>query len=271
LLVAGQVAASKAVLDCVDEIALGARLMAAAISAGARLYYVAAGSSGLMAAADAMELKGTFGIPPSQVRILMAGGIPQTADMPGDVEDATVSLGADLAEISEADCMIVVSASGSTPYALEAAGIARRAGAPVISIVNNAHSPLSELSDHTIFIDTPPEQVSGSTRLGAGTAQKIALNTLSTLMGVELGHVHRGMMVNLLADNAKLRARAAGIVQQVANVDEETAGKALLQAGGNVKTACMLAMGASTQNSAKDALAQSGGRLDRAIEYLGLK
>lgn len=270
-LVAAQVAAAQAVLACTEALADGACVMADCLRAGGRLYYVAAGSSGLMAAADAMELKGTFGIAPAQVRILMAGGIPQTADMPGDVEDATATLAADLAEITDKDCMIAVAASGTTPFTLEAARIARSAGAAVIGVFNNSDAPLGALATLSICLDTPPEQLSGSTRLGAGTAQKIALNTMSTLMGVELGHVYHGMMVNVLADNAKLRDRASGIVRNLADVDVETAAKALSLSGGDVKIACLLAKGAGSVTDAATALSAAEGRLGRAFERLGLK
>lgn len=268
-LVTSQVAAAKAVLACSDALASGAEIMAQAINSGGRLYYAAAGSSALMAAADAMELKGTFGILPAQVRILMAGGIPQTADMPGDVEDATAGLADDLADISDRDCMIAVAASGGTPFTLEAARIARSAGAAVIGIFNNPGAALGDLATHAICLDTPPEQLSGSTRLGAGTAQKIALNTLSTLMGVELGHVYRGMMVNVIADNTKLRDRAGRIVAAVAGVDAETAQAALSKTGGQVKPACLVAKGASL-DAAKQVLTDAGGHLDAASERLGL-
>lgn len=270
-LISAQVAAADAVLRNAETLAEGARIMAQSLRAGGRLYYAAAGSSGLMAAADAMELKGTFGISPAQVRILMAGGIPQSADMHGDVEDATASLADDLAEITSADCLVAVAASGSTPYTLEAARIARSAGAAVIGIFNNAGAPLAELSTLALNLDTPPEQLSGSTRLGAGTAQKIALNTLSTLMGVELGHVHGGMMVNVIADNAKLRERAARIVQAVADVDAARAGAALSEAGGQVKLACLLARGAPTVEVAAAALERAEGRLGPAFDRLGLE
>lgn len=269
-LVLAQVAAANSVLHCADILAEAANSMADALSGGGRLYYAAAGSSGLMAAADAMELKGTFGISPDRVRILMAGGVPTTADMAGDVEDAVDGLEGDLAGIGPGDCLVAVAASGSTPFTVTAARIARRAGATVIGIANNADAPLFDLSDHVIHLDTPPEMVSGSTRLGAGTAQKIALNTLSTLMGVKLGHVYKGMMVNVLADNAKLRARANGIVRRVAGVDEDAAARALSTSAGDVKAACLLAKGAPGLEVALAALEAAEGRIGPAMSRLEL-
>lgn len=237
----GQIAAASAVRDALGPIAQGAVAMARTIRSGGTLHYVAAGSSGLMAAADAQELGGTFSIPATQLRIHMAGGLPTGVEMPGDAEDAVDGLEEALGHLRERDTVIAVSASGSTPYTTAAIDIARARGASVIGIANNAGSPLLQNADIPILLATPPELISGSTRMGAGTAQKIALNMLSSLMAVELGHVHDGMMVNLRADNDKLRARAAGIVARVAGVDADTAQRALEIANGDVKPAVLIA------------------------------
>mgnify|MGYP000262047156 CR=1 FL=1 len=117
-------------------------------------------------------------------------------------------------------------------------------GAQVIGISNNAGATLFDHADIAIHAPTPPEVIAGSTRLGAGTAQKVVLNMMSTLMGIRLGHVHDGMMVNLVADNEKLRGRAAGMVAQIANVDTDSAKASLEKAGGVVKLAVLLASGA---------------------------
>ncbi|MEM6988511.1 MAG: N-acetylmuramic acid 6-phosphate etherase [Pseudomonadota bacterium] len=263
--------AAEATLASGELLARAATALAATISGGGILYYAAAGSSALMAAADAMELGGTFGIPSSQVRILMAGGIPQSAHMPGDVEDATDTLDAGLASLAARDCVIAVSASGRTPFAVEAARRARASGATVVAIANNQDAELFSYADHSLLLDTPAELVAGSTRLGAGTAQKIALNTLSTLMGVALGHVYQGRMVNLVADNDKLRARARGIVQHIANTDPDTAAAVLEASAGNVKLACILAQGASSADVARTALEAENGHLSRALARLELE
>ncbi len=267
-LIDNQVEASRAVSACLAALQSGAAAMAHSVRNGGTLYYVAAGSSGLMVAADAMELGGTFGIPSQQIEILMAGGIPTTAYMPGDVEDEVENLALVLANISDRDCVIAVTASGSTPYTLRAMEIARAAGATTIGIANNDQAALFQNSDHAIALDTPPEVLSGSTRMGAGTAQKIALNTLSTLMGVALGHVYQGMMVNLKADNIKLQGRARGIVRQVTGVDDASAASALTRSGGDVKIACLLALGAQSPELARAALIRSQGHLGPAIARL---
>jgi N-acetylmuramic acid 6-phosphate etherase len=221
-----------------------------------------------MAAADAMELGGTFSVPASQIKILMAGGIPTTPEMPGDTEDDTRALEGGLSGLTDNDVVLAISASGSTPYTLAAAGIARAAGACVIAIANNQGAALFALADHVICLPTPPEVLSGSTRMGAGTAQKITLNMLSTLMAGELGHVHDGMMVNLRADNIKLRERAAGIVCRVTGATEATAMAALNATGGDVKTAALIAAGAPSPNHAKTLLEDTAGHLRPALEKL---
>lgn len=268
LLAQGQAQAAAAVASANDAICEGAEQMARTIAGGGVLHYVAAGSSGLMSAADAQELGGTFSIPPAQLRIHMAGGLPTGVEMPGGTEDETAGLEAGLASLDERDTVIAVSASGSTPYTLAAMKIAQAAGARVIGIANNAGSELLEQSDIQVLLQTPPEVISGSTRMGAGTAQKIALNMLSTLMAIKLGHVHDGMMVNLTADNAKLRLRARGIVERVADVDETIAEDALAQTNGRVKSAVLLASGARDAKTAETLLEQTGGHLRPALAQM---
>ncbi|WP_299663251.1 N-acetylmuramic acid 6-phosphate etherase [uncultured Ruegeria sp.] len=266
LLAQSQSKAAAAPFASLPSICAGAKEMAQTIRSGGVLHYLAAGSSGLMAAADALELGGTFSIPASQIRIHMAGGLPSGVEMPGDTEDATGTLDHDLADLSPKDTLITVSASGSTPYTVAAARIARDKGATIIGIANNDGTDLLRLSDHSILLATPPELISGSTRMGAGTAQKIALNMLSTLMAVELGHIQDGMMINLRADNDKLRARANGIVCQLTHVSPEQAASALTSAGGNLKCAALLAAGAQTLNQAQALLHETNDHLRSALE-----
>ncbi len=242
--------------------------MANTIRTGGVLHYLAAGSSGLMAAADAQELGGTFSISASQLRIHMAGGLPTGVEMPGNTEDAVHGLEEELTDITPRDTIIAVSASGTTPYTIAGAKFARQQGATIVGIANNPGSALIELAHHPILLETPPELISGSTRMGAGTAQKIALNVLSTLMAIDLGHVHDGMMVNLRADNIKLRARAAGIVAKISGCGEDAARSALQAAGGRVKTAVLIAAGGLSLPSAQDLLDETGGHLRAALARL---
>ncbi|WP_170753272.1 N-acetylmuramic acid 6-phosphate etherase [Ruegeria lacuscaerulensis] len=264
-LAAGQIAAAKAVERAAPAIARGAAAMAATLRTGGVLHYVAAGSSGLMAAADAQELGGTFSILPSHLRIHMAGGLPTGVEMPGDTEDSDVGLAEALSDLKPTDTVIAVSASGSTPYTLTAGDIARAKKATLIGIANNADSPLLQTADIPILLATPPELISGSTRMGAGTAQKIALNMLSSLMALDLGHVHGGMMVNLRADNHKLRARAAGIVARIAKVDTDAAQAALAQTNGDVKPAILIAALGVSKGDAVARLEEADGILSTAL------
>lgn len=248
----GQAEAVASVGQAESDIVSASAIMADTVRGGGNLIYAAAGSSGLMAFSDALELPGTFGIDRDRIKILFAGGSPGLGTFYGGPEDDE-TLGIDDANncgISAKDCLIAVSASGSTPYAL---GVLRRAtecGARTIAIANNAGSPLLKAADTAICLPTPPELVAGSTRMGAGTAQKIALNMISTLMAVQLGHVVDGLMVNVVADNKKLQARATRIVMALARCNEQSAQECLVQAGGVVKIAILLAAGATNKATA---------------------
>jgi len=260
--------AALAVLEpALPAIAHGAARMAATVRGGGRLAYAGAGSSGLMALADALELHGTFGLPERQIAIHMPGGLPRDGRMPGDTEDAADEGRAAGAALGPADCAICVAASGRTPYTLAFAEAARAAGAAMIAIANNADAPLFARADVAIALLTPAEIVSGSTRMGAGTAQKAALNLMSTLMGVRLGRVFDGMMVGLVADNAKLRDRAERMVAQIARVGGDAARAALEGARGDVRTAVLIARGLTPQK-ARAALERAGGDLRDALNDL---
>lgn len=268
ILVSNQIKAAQAVQQANAALCEAAQAMAASLAGGGRLFYVAAGSSALMAAADALELGGTFGTSPDQVRIVMAGGLPTSSSMPGDTEDATSELTAALADLAADDTLIAVAASGTTPFTLAAAEMARARGARVVGLANNPGAPLLALSDIAVLLSTPPEVISGSTRMGAATAQKIALNTMSTLMAIELGHIHDGMMVNLVADNAKLRRRALGMVCRISGVDDTKATEALAAARGQVKPAVLIAAGAVSAEAARQTLDDKRGNLRAALNAL---
>jgi N-acetylmuramic acid 6-phosphate etherase len=269
LLSSAQQQAARAVDGALDAIAAAASLAAQSVSSGNKLIYAGAGSSGLMAMADALELPGTYGIPQSQIVILMAGGLGALTDLAGAPEDDLQQASDDAEKIEAGDCLICVSASGSTPYALALADAAKARGAKIVAIANNPDAKLFEGADVSVLLETPPEMVSGSTRMGAGTAQKIALNMLSTLMAVQLGHVHDGYMVNLRADNKKLQNRAARIVSDIAGIEIADAAPLIDAASGSVKTAILLAAGAENKSSAEAMLRESGHNVRRALGMLG--
>jgi len=265
LLAEGQQAAAHVVTDAVPSIAAAAELTANALRQGGRLIYVGAGSSGLMAMADALELPGTYGIAQDRIVVLMAGGMASLTDLAGGPEDDTVLAEKDAAVITAGDCVICVSASGSTPYSLTIAKIARSRQAKVIGMANNAGAPLFAVADVSVLLATPPEVVAGSTRMGAGTAQKIAFNMLSTLTAIKLGHVHDGHMVDVRADNEKLRQRATRIVSEIAGIDMNAADERMKSADGSVKIAVLLAAGAKDAEAAQAALARSKQVLRQAL------
>ncbi len=242
-LLAGQMAAVSAIQSALPDISTASILIEQTVRDGGVINYVAAGSSGLMALADGSELSGTFGINKSQIRIHMAGGIPVDGNMPGDTEDDISRAGEIVSSLKPGDLVIAISASGTTPYPCEIARLARQAGVKVVAVANNAGSTLLGLADVAIFLPTPPEVLAGSTRLGAGTAQKIALNLMSTLAAVRLGHVYQGLMVNLQADNIKLRKRATGIVSSISGLPSADAVSALNAASGDVKLAILISAG----------------------------
>jgi N-acetylmuramic acid 6-phosphate etherase len=225
------------------QIDAAATLVANALRAGRRIIYAGAGSSALMACADGLELPGTYGVNPDQIVLLMAGGLPVDARMPGDTEDdaAAALRAADV--IAAGDVVIAVTASGSTPFAVAVAAAAQMKIAKVIALANAPTAAIFAHCDVAIALPTPPEVIAGSTRMGAGTAQKVALNMISTLAGIKLGQVHDGMMVGVVADNIKLRRRAAGIVAQIASVTDAEAQAALHGTNGHVKAAVLVARG----------------------------
>lgn len=249
--VGAQKEALQAVLEASENIALGADAMAKAVRSGRSLVYAAAGSSGLMALADACELPGTFGIPANRIQIHMPGGVPADGRMPGDTEDDVDAADTATRAVKEGDVVIVLSASGTTPYAIAVAKQARAKGAAVIAIANNQGAKLLELCDIPVCLATPPEVIAGSTRLGAGTAQKAALNLMSSQMGIALGHVFRGQMVNVVADNTKLVGRALGIISGIAGVSRARAKAALTDAKGDTKMAILVAAGVTAKQASQ--------------------
>lgn len=268
-LLAAQQAALAAVRSALPGIEAAANLAADVLRSGGKLGYAGAGSSGLMALADALELAGTFGIMPDRTPVLFAGGAAALLHMTGGVEDDPALAAADFAAagLAAGDAVLCLSASGGTPYTLEVARLARAAGVRVVGFANVAGSPLATLSDIAVTLETGAELVNGSTRMGAATAQKVALNMLSTRLGVLLGHVHDGYMVNLIADNTKLMDRAARIVSALSGQGMDAARLALSQSDGAVKPAVLIAAGAAPGQAAA-ALSDSGGVLGPALAAL---
>jgi N-acetylmuramic acid 6-phosphate etherase len=259
------------VRDAFPEIAKAAALVAETIRGGGRLIYAGAGSSGLIAKLDAHELPATFGIPYQQALSLIAGGSGSFEGIDNKMEDSAPQAAADLAAVQAGlnDVVIGIAASGSTIYTCAALAEARRRGAATVGIACNENAPIFQEADVAIRLLSGPEVLAGSTRMAAGTAQKAALNLLSTLAAIKLGHVYDGMMVNMRAENEKLRERASHIVARAAKVDLERARAKLVEAKFEPKIAILLAAGARDSAHAAQLLQQEQGNLRRALACLG--
>lgn len=237
------------------------------LQAGGRLIYAGAGTSGRLGVLDATELTPTFSWPPERAVPLIAGGeraIRQAVEGAED-DEAAGTVDAQAVNIGPLDVLIAVAASGTTPYALGAVRAARQAGALAIALANNPGTPLLHAADCPILLDTGPEVISGSTRLKAGTAQKIALNTLSSALMVRLGKVYGNLMVDVKSTNAKLEDRAVRLVRHATDADEATAKAVLDSAGGSVKTALVMLRLGITAAEAEARLTAAGGHARAAL------
>jgi N-acetylmuramic acid 6-phosphate etherase len=259
LLVAAEAEAHAAVDAAVPRIAAAAEAIAARLDRGGRLVYAGAGTPGRLGVLDAAECGPTFGT--DLVRGVIAGGPAALTDAIEGAEDAFDP--ADLADLTAADALVGITASGRTPYVLGALEHARAAGALTVAIVNNPGSEAS--ADVMIELLTGPEVLAGSTRLTAGTAQKVVLNALSTSVMIALGKAYGPRMVDVRATNAKVRRRAVRIVRDAARVDEETATAALAAAGGHAKTAIVALLTGVDATEAAARLDRARGRVRDAL------
>ncbi|HUJ83017.1 MAG TPA: N-acetylmuramic acid 6-phosphate etherase [Candidatus Acidoferrales bacterium] len=235
---------------------------------GGNLYYVGAGTSGRLAVVDAAECPPTFGTPPRKVRAVIAGGARALQHAVEGAEDSTRSGVRDLrrAGVSNRDVVVGLSASGTTRYVLGALLFARRIGAVTIGVTSNPRSPLAKRSEISIAPDTGPEAIAGSTRLKAGTAQKLVLNLLSTTAMVRLGRIYENWMIHVALTNQKLRRRGARILEEAAGVAPRTAKHALRQSGHNLPVALVMLKTGASVGDAKRSLAKSRGKVRLAVE-----
>ena len=241
--------------------------IAARLRRGGRLIYVGAGTSGRLGVLDASECPPTFGVPPGVVIGLMAGGqgaITQAVEEEEDREESGRADGERLG-VSAADVLVGIAASGRTPYVLGAVAQAGAQGALTIGLGCNRGTPLAESVDIMIAPVVGPEVIAGSTRLKAGTAQKMVLNMLSTGAMILLGKTFGNLMVDLQATNAKLRRRAVAIVQAATDLDEEAAADLLGAAGGDAKTAIVMARTGTSLQGARAQLSDAGGSVRAAL------
>jgi N-acetylmuramic acid 6-phosphate etherase len=269
-MVEGQRRAVDALAAQVAALSAAAKAAAARLGRGdGRLIYAGAGTSGRVAVQDGVELTPTFGWPGARLAYLMAGGLDAlTASQEGAEDDrAAAAAGIAAMKVGPADVVIAVAASGHTPFTLSAVEAARARGALTIGLANNPGAPLLAAAEHPILLDTGSEVISGSTRMNAGTAQKAALNILSTAIMLRLGKVYRGQMVDMIISNIKLRQRAITMIRLLAGCDEARASGALAEAGDRIAPAVLIAMGQSAAD-AQALLARHGGVLRDAVAAL---
>jgi N-acetylmuramic acid 6-phosphate etherase len=249
------------------QIADAVTRIAQALRGGGRLVYVGAGTSGRLAALDAVECPPTFGTDPDQVQAVLAGGPGTLTDAVEGAEDdeRAGEREIDARAVGPKDVIVAIAASGTTPYVLAAARRARARGATTVAVTCVAGSPIAAACDLAITPVVGPEVIAGSTRLKAGTAQKLVLNMLSTLAMVQLGKVYGNLMVDLRVTNEKLRRRAVRIVAAAAAVAEPHAADALARAGGRVPVAIVMLATRTTAEAAAARLARAGGSLRRAV------
>ncbi|MGK6321401.1 N-acetylmuramic acid 6-phosphate etherase [Sphingomonas sp. DT-204] len=241
----GQLAAVAALKSQTGAIAAAAEAAAARLRDEGRLIYAGAGTSGRVAVQDGVELTPTYSWPGERLVFLLAGGMAALARSVEGAEDNAQQGYTEVATagIGRSDVVIGVAASGRTSYTISVIEAARRAGALTIGVANNAGTPLLAAAEHPILADTGSELVAGSTRMKAGTAQKVALNLLSTAIMLRLGRVYRGLMVNMRVSNAKLETRANAIVREAAGVAEDRAAAALAEADNDIACAILIARG----------------------------
>jgi N-acetylmuramic acid 6-phosphate etherase len=256
-----------AVGRALPQIAQAIDWIAESLAGGGRLIYVGTGTSGRIAALDASECPPTFGTDPKQVQFVMAGGRKALgAAVEADEDSAKLGvLDIRKKRPGKKDVVVGIAASGRTPFTIAAVEWARRAGARTVAVTCNPGTALEAAAELAIVVETGPEVVSGSTRMKAGTAEKMVLNMLSTGAMVRLGYVYGNLMVNLHQKNSKLAERAVTIVQRALRLDRNQAKALLRSAGNSVPTAIVMHAADVTKQDAKTALQSSQGHVRRAI------
>ena len=251
----------------IPVIADAVEAIAATISKGGCIFFAGAGSSGRIGVAEAAEIPPTFGLPRRLVQGVMAGGSNAYSGSE-EVSEDDEPAGARMLEergFDKDDLLVALSASGRTPYALGAMKKARDVGAMTVSLTCNPEAPMNRLADISIVVNVGSEVVAGSTRMKAGTAQKLVLNMLTTAAMIRLGRVYDGLMIGVQPTNEKLRERATRIVETIADVSTEVAIEALDKTLGDVRMAIVVAKTGETPEEAKRILDRSGGSLRRAL------
>ena len=257
----------KAVEAVLPKVAVVAQRAEEALKSGGRLIYVGAGTSGRLGVLDASECPPTFGVSPDVIVGVIAGGDAALRNAVEGAEDDAAQGAEDMKRIhlTPRDMVFGIAASGRTPYVIGALRYAGRIGCATAALVNNAGSAMAETADLVIDPDTGAEVLTGSTRLKAGSSQKLILNMISTSVMVRLGKVYENLMVDVQPTNEKLRARAERIVLQATGANPDDATKALREAGGNPKLAITMLLLGANRDQAEAALLRSEGHIRQAV------
>lgn len=265
-----QMAAVAAVGPALPALARAVDAAAARLKTAGRLIYAGAGTSARIAVQDGAELLPTFGWPADRVAFVVAGGEGALLRPVENAEDSGADGAARVIDLNVGrdDVLIGVAASGGTPFTIEALRTAKARGALTIGVSSNEDALLLREAHHAVLLATGAEPVAGSTRMKAGTAQKVALNLFSTMLMVRMGRVYRGLMVDMIATNEKLRRRAVRMVASLDGCSETEAAHALAAAGGDLKAAVLVRRGLDVA-AARALLARYGGRLREAMAEAG--
>ena len=257
----------EAIARVIPEIASAVGLVVDALRKGGRLVYLGAGTSGRLGVLDAAECPPTFGTPPELVIGLLAGGTEAMFHAVEGAEDSTERAISDLERIdfTAADVLVGIAASGRTPYVIAGLAHARRLGAATVSIACNPGAPVSAEAQVAIELDNGPEVLTGSTRLKAGTSQKLVLNMISTAAMVRLGKVYGNLMVDVQPTNEKLVDRAVRIVAEATGCPDDEAQRALDASGGHAKTAIVMILRGVGAPEARERLHRADGFVRQAI------
>jgi len=242
-----------------------------AIKSGGRVLYVGAGTSGRLALLDAAECPPTFGVAAETIQAVFAGGAKAFAQAKEDAEDDTEQAVTDLKakKVSSLDIVIGLAASGHTRYTLSALEFARSRSAKTVAIVSVIGSPMSKMADVTVNLPVGPEVITGSTRMKSGTAQKMALNMISTATMVRLGMTYSNWMINVAMTNQKLRDRGVQVLREILGLHDDELKKLVENSGGDLKVAVVMGALSCDRKHAEKLLSENGGNLRRVVAHLG--
>jgi N-acetylmuramic acid 6-phosphate etherase len=260
-----------AVAAAIPEVAKLVDLATQSIRAGGHVFYVGTGTSGRIAIVDAVECPPTFGTPPEWVQAVIAGGTRAFTESIEGSEDDEEKAAVDLKskKLTKDDLVIGIAASGSTPYTQAALEFAKMKGSKTAAIACVENSPITKLADFSIYIAVGPEVITGSTRMKAGTAQKLVLNMFSTALMIRLGMTYSNWMINVGMTNKKLRSRGKQILQEILGVKPDDADKLVEQSGSNLRVAVVMGATGCDRKEAEKRLANSDGNLRSVLGHLG--